>query len=101
MGDFVNSDNEYIGKSSMIDEHQIIAINEKTPTPQNIGKIVRGDTNSNILTFEMNRYYDGIDLSDKNIKILVNNNVDNIFVEDAVNLQTTDELSGYATKRDY
>ena len=96
MSDFVNSNNEYIGRSSMIDEHQIISISEKTPTPQNIGKIVRGDTNSNILTFEMNRYYDGIDLSDKVIKILVNNNVDHIFVEDAVNLQTTDELIRFA-----
>lgn len=105
MGDFVDSNNDKIGRSSMVDEHQIITINEKTPTPQNIGKIVRGDTNSNILTFEMNRYYDGVDLSDKNIKILVNNNVDNVFIEDVVNLQTTDELirfswiMGYATTK--
>lgn len=60
----------------MKDEHQIIKITEKTPLLNNIGKIVTGDTNSNILTFEINRYYDGVDLYTKLIKIIVKNELD-------------------------
>ena len=56
--------------SPMEDEHQIIQITEKTPILKNIGKIVCGDTNSNILSFEINRYYDGVDLCTKNIKFM-------------------------------
>ena len=50
---FVDSEN-HINKSSMIDEHQIIEIIEKNPIlPKDIGRIVCGDSNSNILTFEI------------------------------------------------
>lgn len=87
---FIDSDGHVI-KSSMVDEHQLIKITEKTPVVQNIGKIVCGDTNSNILTFEINRYYDNVDLYSKNIKFIVNNKL-GIFTEDAVNIQYNDEL---------
>lgn len=88
---FIDSEGHIIKTSNMVDEHQIIKITEKTPVLQNIGKIVMGDVNSNILTFEMNRYYDGVDLYTKNIKFIVKNEL-GIFTEDAVNLQYNNEL---------
>ena len=79
-------------KSSMVDEHQIIKIVEKKPTvPDNIGKIVNGDSNSNILTFEINRYYDGVDLCNKLIKIIIKNDL-GIFTENTVDVKYTDDL---------
>ena len=81
----------HLVRPTMKDQHQLIRITEKTPMPQNIGKIVCGDTNSNILTFEINRYYDGVDLYTKRIKIIVRNEL-GLFTEDAVNLQYNREL---------
>lgn len=88
---FTDSERHMIRTSAMCDEHQIIQITEKTPSIQNIGKIVRGDTNSNMLTFEINRYYDGVDLYTKNIKFIVKNEY-GIFTEPAVNVQYNDTL---------
>ena len=88
---FIDSEGHIIKTSSMKDEHQLIKITEKTPEINNIGKIVCGDTNSNILTFEINRYYDNVDLLTKNIKIIIKNKLD-IFTEDAVNIQYNDEF---------
>lgn len=81
----------HIVKSSMKDEHQLIKITEKAPELKNIGKIVMGDTYSNILTFEINRYYDNVDLLDKNIKFIVKNEL-GTFTEDSVNTQYNDDL---------
>lgn len=87
---FVDSEN-HINKSSMIDEHQIIEIIEKNPIlPKDIGRIVCGDSNSNILTFEISRFYDGVDLYNKNIKIIVKNEL-GTFTEDTVDVKYTDE----------
>lgn len=88
---FIDSDGHIIKTSSMKDEHQLIKITEKTPVLQDIGKIVCGDTNSNILTFEINRYYDGVDLLNKNIKFIVKNEL-GMFTEEAVNLQYNSDL---------
>lgn len=88
---FTDSDGHIIRTSPMVDEHQIIKITEKTPSLQNVGKIVMGDTNSNILTFEMNRYYDGVDLYTKDIRFIVSNS-NGVFPEKAVNLQYNDTL---------
>lgn len=88
---FMDAEDHIIETSPMKDEHQLIKITEKTPVLQNIGKIVCGDTNSNILTFEINRYYDNADLYTKNIKFIVKNEL-GTFVENAVNLQYNDEL---------
>ena len=62
---------------------------------KNIGKIVCGDTNSNILTFEINRYYDGVDLCTKSIKFIVQNEL-GVFTEDAVNMQYNEELMKFS-----
>lgn len=88
---FIDSEGHIIKKSSMVDQHQLIKITEKVPEIKNIGKIVCGDINSNILTFEINRYYDGVDLYTKNIKFIVKNEL-GTFTEDAVNLQYNNEL---------
>lgn len=88
---FIDSDGHIIKTSPMVDEHTIIKITEKTPSLQNIGKIVAGDTNSNILTFEMNRYYDGVDLYTKDIRFIVQNS-NGVFPEKAVNLQYNDNF---------
>lgn len=88
---FTDAEDHIIKTSPMLDEHQLIKITEKTPEIRNIGKIVRGDTNSNILTFEINRYYDNVDLYTKNIKFIVKNEL-GTFTENAVNLQYNDEL---------
>ena len=81
----------HITKSNMQDEHEIIKIIEKKPTVSDIGKIVSGDSNSNILTFEINRYYDGVDLLNKIIKIIVKTE-SGIFTEDAVDIKYNDTL---------
>ena len=57
----------HIIRSSMQDEHQVVKITEKVPEIKDIGKIVCGDTYSNIITFEIKRYYDNVDLLTKNI----------------------------------
>lgn len=89
---FIDTEGHIIKTSPMKDEHQIIKITEKTPELKNIGKIVCGDTNSDILTFEMNRYYDNVDLLlNKHIKFIIKNEL-GMFTEDAVNLQYNDNL---------
>lgn len=88
---FIDSDGHIVKKSSMVDEHQIVKITEKVPEIKNVGKIVCGDTYSNIITFEINRYYDNVDLLTKNIKFIVKNELGS-FTEDAVNTQYNDEL---------
>lgn len=88
---FIDSDGHLVKKSSMVDEHQIIKIAEKQPELKNIGKIVCGDTNSNILTFEINRYYDNVDLLTKNIKFIVKSEL-GTFTENAVNIQYNNEF---------
>lgn len=81
----------HIIRSSMQDEHQIVKITEKVVEIKNIGKIVSGDTNSNIITFEIKRYYDNVDLLNKSIKFIVKNDL-GMFTENAVNVQYNDEL---------
>lgn len=88
---FIDSVGRVVRTSDMVDEHQVIKIIEKSPILQNIGKIVLGDVNSNILTFEINRYYDGVDLYAKNIKFIIKNEL-GIFTEDAVNVYYNNEL---------
>lgn len=88
---FIDSDGHVVKKSSMVDEHQIVKITEKVPEIKNIGKIVCGDTYSNIITFEIKRYYDNVDLLTKNIKFIIKNEL-GTFTEDSVNIQYNDEL---------
>lgn len=98
--------NDYHHKSSILkDQHELIKIENKTPIVKNIGKIVRGDTHSNILTFEIDRYFDNADLSTKGVHIIVKTD-DGILVEPGTNLQYNENyirfswvMSHFATNR--
>lgn len=98
---FSNLTNEYHHNSSILkDQHELIKIENKTPILKNIGKIVRGDTNSNILTFEIDRFYDGEDLSTKGIQFIIKTD-EGILVEPATNLQYNDELIRFSWVMSY
>ena len=101
--------NEYYNNQSILkDQHELIRIENKTPIleeDKDIGNIVRGDTNSNILTFEIDRFYDGVDLTTKGVQIIVKND-DGIMVEFGTNIQYNDKfvrfswiMSNFATSR--
>lgn len=83
-----------------IDEHEIVKIDEKQPQLGKIGILVAGDAKSQFMTFEINRYYDNIDLSNKLIKItylqekkgkIVINENTKIYADNACNICYTDD----------
>lgn len=65
--------NENYAVSLMSDQHSTATISEKVVDVSNIGTFVMGEHNSSMITFQIDRYYDGIDLSDKKIKIVYKN----------------------------
>lgn len=65
--------NENYAVSPMSDQHSTATISEKVVDVSNIGTFVMGEHNSSMITFQIDRYYDGIDLSDKKIKIVYKN----------------------------
>lgn len=73
-------------RSNMMDKNTFIRIQNKVPVVGDVGHIVRGDTNSNIITFEMERYHDGEDLKDKDIRIIVKNEL-GVYAEDAYDIR--------------
>lgn len=77
--------------TTMVDEHQHIVISDKLAQVGNIGVIVSGETNSNILTFEIDRYYDGVDLYTKNIRFIVKNS-NGVFTEDIADKQEDGDI---------
>lgn len=91
MSDFINSTVNTKIYNLMSDEHQIITITDKEAIVENIGTIVSGDTNSCLLTFEINRFQDGIDLSDKKIRFNYRNS-NGKFYDFAVNVKYNDDV---------
>lgn len=75
----------------MADGNCVIRFDDKTPTVGNIGKIVRGDTNSNIITFEIPRYHDGEDLKDKSIRVIISSSI-GVYTEDAYDIKYSNNL---------
>lgn len=65
--------NENYAVSPMSEQHSTATISEKVVDVSNIGTFVMGEHNSSMITFQIDRYYDGIDLSDKKIKIVYKN----------------------------
>lgn len=65
--------NDQYPSSPMSDEHSTATISEKIVDVSNIGTFVMGEHNSSMITFQIERYYDGVDLSDKKIKIVYKN----------------------------
>ena len=72
--------------SPMLDEHSTATIVEKTVDVSDIGEFVIGEMNSSVITFKMNRYYDGVDLSQKDILIMYKN-TNGVYKDKAVNIQ--------------
>lgn len=91
MSGFLNSTVNTKIYNLMSDEHQIITITDKEAIVENIGTIVSGDTNSCLLTFEINRFQDGIDLSDKKIRFNYRNS-NGKFYDHAVNVKYNDDV---------
>lgn len=88
---FVDKDGKIIRYENMSDEHEAIKIIEKRVKVGNIGLIVRGDENSQMLMFEANRFYDKVDLKDKSIKIIYQTKT-GTFVDSAVNIAFNENL---------
>lgn len=65
--------NDQYPSSPMSDQHSTATISEKLVDVSNIGTFVMGEHNSSMITFQIDRYYDGVDLSDKKIKIVYKN----------------------------
>lgn len=65
--------NDQYPYSPMSDQHSTATISEKVVDVSNIGTFVMGEHNSSMITFQIDRYYDGVDLSDKKIKIVYKN----------------------------
>lgn len=81
--------NEY---PNMMDLDQMSVVNsDKTVTLGDIGKIYHGENNSQMLLFRIDRYYDNVDLKDKNIIFLYRDALGTVRTEYAVNIQNTDE----------
>lgn len=86
--------------STLKDEHDLIEIENKVAKLKNIGKIIRGETHSNILTFVISRYYDGADLSTKGIQFIIKNS-EGIIVEPATNIEYNDNLLKFSWVMSY
>ena len=56
--------------TTMNDEHELVKITEKNVVVGDIGKIVMGEINSQEIEFSIPRFYDNVDLLDKNFYIL-------------------------------
>lgn len=65
--------NESYPISQMSDQHSTAVITEKVVDVSNVGTFIMGEHNSSIITFQIDRYYDGVDLSEKKIKIIYKN----------------------------
>lgn len=73
--------------SEMSNEHTTEVITEKDVGISNIGTIVMGEENPSIITFKMNRYYDGVDLSEKKINVMFRNSAMEIFHPEVCNVR--------------
>lgn len=73
----------------MRDEHELVKIVEKDVKVGNIGKIVAGEINSQEIEFSIPRYYDNVDLLDKEFHILYKTK-GGVFKADAVDVAYND-----------
>lgn len=76
--------------SKMVDEHSTAFIKEKDVDISNIGEFVMGEANSSIITFTINRFYDGVDLSEKTIKVIFRNQ-NGTYDDEVYNIEYSDE----------
>jgi hypothetical protein len=98
----MNSTNENI---EMADQHPILIIDDRTIiTSNNENVLVCGDNDSQLISFQIDRYKDGVDVSEKLITIKYVNSLGEGFRANAVNLDIQDDyivfswlVSKYAT----
>ena len=76
--------------TTMNDEHELVKITEKNVTVGDIGKIVMGEINSQEIEFSIPRFYDNVDLLDKNFYILYQTK-GGIFKSEAIDKAYNDE----------
>ena len=76
--------------TTMNDEHELVKITEKNVTVGDIGKIVMGETNSQEIEFSIPRFYDNVDLLDKDFYILYQTK-GGIFKVDAIDKAYNDD----------
>ena len=76
--------------TTMNDEHELVKITEKNVTVGDIGKIVMGETNSQEIEFSIKRYYDNVDLLDKDFYIIFQTK-GGIFKVDAIDKAYNDD----------
>ena len=76
--------------TTMKDEHELVKITEKNVTVGDIGKIVQGEINSQEVEFSIPRFYDNVDLLDKDFYILYETK-GGIFKVEAVDRAYNDE----------
>lgn len=67
---FIYVDADYNKILPLVDQHAVVQVENRTPNIDGIGTVVKGDTNSELITFEISRFYDGVDLIDKFVKII-------------------------------
>ena len=76
--------------TTMNDEHELVKITEKNVAVGDIGKIVMGEINSQEIEFSIPRFYDNVDLLDKNFYILYQTK-GGIFKVDAIDKAYNDD----------
>ena len=76
--------------TTMNDEHELVKITEKNVAVGDIGKIVMGEINSQEIEFSIPRFYDNVDLLDKNFYILYQTK-GGIFKADAIDKAYNDD----------
>lgn len=76
--------------TTMRDEHELVKITEKNVSVGNIGKIVAGEINSQEIEFSIPRYYDNVDLLDKEFYILYQTK-GGIFKAEAIDIAYNDD----------
>ena len=76
--------------TTMNDEHELVKITEKNVTVGDIGKIVMGEINSQEIEFSIPRFYDHVDLLDKDFYILYQTK-GGIFKVDAIDKAYNDD----------
>jgi|GEM_PF-2682518 len=83
--------NEYPIYEMTDDQAPMIITDKKIAVPSNLQAIVSKDNVSQLLTFEINRYYDGVDLSQKACSIKYSNAEKGTGRAIAVNVQVSNE----------
>lgn len=90
--EFINKEGQPVIYPIMLDENEISIVKGKKVIIGNIGRILKGESNSQLLLFQMDKYYDNIDISQKSIEIVYRDSMNNIYRDSAVNISYNDNF---------